>query len=126
MKVKKTFPIRFADDILVFGETQEQMEKVKDRITAFLTPRGLEINEGKTIIKTIEEGTDFLGYNIREYPDPTRVGKKGKPTKKGILIIKPSKPKIEKFKKTIKSILTKMKNSGAAKVIMKLNPIIRG
>jgi RNA-directed DNA polymerase len=102
------------------------MEKVKDRITAFLTPRGLEINEGKMIIKTIEEGTDFLGYNIREYPDPTRVGKKGKPTKKGILIIKPSKPKIEKFKKTIKSILTKMKNSGAAKVIMKLNPIIRG
>lgn len=29
MKVKKAFPIRFADDILVFGETQEQMEKVE-------------------------------------------------------------------------------------------------
>jgi RNA-directed DNA polymerase len=126
MKVKGAFPIRFADDILVFGETMNQMEKVKELIIEFLKPRGLELNEGKTSIKTIEEGIDFLGYNIREYPDETRVGKKGKPTKKGILIVKPSKTKIENFKKTIKGILTKMRNHGAGKVIMKLNPIIRG
>jgi len=126
MKVSRAFPIRFADDILVFGETMDQMEKVKERIIEFLKPRGLELNEGKTVIKTIEEGTDFLGYNIREYPDETRVGKKGKPTKKGILIVKPSKTKIENFKKTIKDILIKMRNHGAGKVIMKLNPIIRG
>jgi RNA-directed DNA polymerase len=126
MKVKGAFPIRFADDILVFGETMDQMEKVKELIIEFLKPRGLELNEGKTSIKTIEEGIDFLGYNIREYPDETRVGKKGKPTKKGILIVKPSKTKIENFKKTIKGILTKMRNHGAGKVIMKLNPIIRG
>ena len=126
MKVKGAFPIRFADDILVFGETMDQMEKVKELIIEFLKPRGLELNEGKTSIKTIEEGIDFLGYNIREYPDETRVDKKGKPTKKGILIVKPSKTKIENFKKTIKSILTKMRNHGAGKVIMKLNPIIRG
>jgi len=126
MKVKGAFPIRFADDILVFGETMNQMEKVKELIIEFLKPRGLELNEGKTSIKTIEEGIDFLGYNIREYPDETRVDKKGKPTKKGILIVKPSKTKIENFKKTIKGILTKMRNHGAGKVIMKLNPIIRG
>lgn len=126
MKVKQTFPIRFADDIMVFSNERSNLEKVIKIINDFLKPRGLEINEAKTEIKPIEIGVDFLGYNIREYPDQTRVGIKGKPHKKGIILIKPSKKRIEGFKLKIKNIIKELKYVSAGRLIVKLNPIIRG
>jgi RNA-directed DNA polymerase len=126
LKVKQTFPIRFADDIIVFSNERSSLEKVIKIINNFLKPRGLEINEAKTEIKPIEIGVDFLGYNIREYPDQTRVGIKGKPHKKGIILVKPGKKQIKSFKLKIKNILKELKYVSAGRLIVKLNPIIRG
>lgn len=126
MKVKQTFPIRFADDIIVFGNDRSTVEKTKENIKIFLKPRGLELNEDKTEVKPIESGVDLLGYNIREYPDKTRIGIKGKPHKRGIILIKPSKKSISSFKQRIKDVMIKLRNAKAGKLIMELNPIIRG
>lgn len=73
------FPIRYADDMAVFAKTPAELEKAKEEIIDFLKPRGLELNEGKTMIKPIEEGVDLLGFNIREYPDITRTKNPTKP-----------------------------------------------
>lgn len=126
MKVPKTFPIRFADDIIVFSNEKINLEKAKEIIINFLKPRGLVLNEGKTEMKPIESGVDFLGYNIREYPDKTRIGIKGKPHKQGVILVKPSTKSIETFKLKIKGVIRELKNASAGRLITKLNPIIRG
>merc|ERR1712196_241619 len=87
MQVEGTYPIRFADDIAVFSDTPDKLEKVNEYIEEFLNTRGLKINEEKTSITSIENGVDFLGYNIREYPNSAKTGLKGKATKKGILLV---------------------------------------
>lgn len=126
LKVPHTFPIRFADDIMVFSNEKSNLEKAKEAIINFLKPRGLELNEGKTEIKPIESGVDFLGYNIREYPDKTRIGIKGKPHKLGVILVKPSKNSIINFKLKIRKTLMELKNASAGRLITVLNPIIRG
>lgn len=126
LKIKQVFPIRFADDITVFANERIQLEKAMEAIKSFLKPRGLEINEEKSEIAPIQSGVDFLGYNIREYPDKTRVGIKGKPHKRGVVLIKPAKKRIEGFKTKIKNVISENKYVSAGLLIKKLNPIIRG
>jgi RNA-directed DNA polymerase len=126
MKQPKTFPVRYADDVIIFANDKESLEKVKETINGFLKPRGLEINGEKTVIAPIEKGLDILGYNLREYPDETRTNIKGKPNKKGVLLIKPSTQSIKNFKQKVKSALFKLRKKKAADVVKKLNPIIRG
>ena len=52
-------------------------------LVEFLAERGLELSDEKTVITHIDDGFDFLGYNIRKY--------------KGVLLIKPSKKSLKKF-----------------------------
>lgn len=123
---KTVFPIRFADDIAVFGNRYEDVVKMKEIIIDFLKPRGMALNGEKTTIAEIKKGVDFLGYNIREYRDPTRVGRPRKPHKQGILLIKPSSKAINRFMINVKETIKKYGRSSAYTLILKLNPIIRG
>ena len=60
--------IRFADDLLITGATQELLEQgVKPVVETFLHERGLELSPEKTVVRSIEEGADFLGQNLRKY-----------------------------------------------------------
>lgn len=126
MREKGTFPVRFADDILVLSNTKEKLEKVKENLIEFLKPRGLTLNEGKTMLKPIEEGVNFLGYNVKEYPTAPQVGWKRMPTKKGKVLIKPAEKSVENFKSMIREVFKTYKKSSAAKLILNLNPKIRG
>ncbi|MBF0316523.1 MAG: group II intron reverse transcriptase/maturase [Oligoflexia bacterium] len=81
--------IVYADDFIVTAKSKEILEtKVKPVIENFLKERGLELSREKTKITQIEEGFDFLGFNVRKY--------------KNKLLIKPSK-------NSIKSLLTKIR-----------------
>lgn len=124
----KVFPLRYADDITVFGNNANSVEKMKKVIEDFLKPRGLHLNEEKTRIAEINnpDGIDLLGYNIREYPDRSRVGRPGRPYKQGILLIKPSKKAVLRFKANIRNVLRAHRNGSAFLLINKLNPIILG
>ena len=74
----KVHIVRYADDFIVTGESEELLEnQVKPLIIEFLKPRGLALSEEKTKISHINDGFDFLGFNIRKY--------------KGKLLTKPSK-----------------------------------
>jgi RNA-directed DNA polymerase len=126
LKVKYCVPVRFADDILILARTNEKLLEALEKVKDFIKPRGLKINNEKTVISRIEDGFEYLGYSIREHVDVTRQEKKGFKLKKGIVIQKPSKTAIKSFKQKIKECIQKFGNLKAGLLILKLNPIITG
>jgi len=106
--------VRYADDFIVTGSNEEVlMNIVKPIIAKFLLERGLELSEKKTKITNVYSGFDFLGQNIRKYPN-------------GKLLIKPSK---DNFKSVLIKISQMVRwNLGAspAKLIRSLNSVITG
>jgi RNA-directed DNA polymerase len=105
--------IRYADDLVALCHTHEEAEQVKHRLAEWLTPRGLSFNEGKTRIVHLSEGFDFLGFNVRRYPN-------------GKLIIKPSKAAVQRIRKRLRTEMRALRGANSAAVLQKLNPIIRG
>ncbi|MEL7039483.1 MAG: reverse transcriptase domain-containing protein [Cyanobacteria bacterium J06592_8] len=104
--------IRYADDFIVTAKDKESLEKVLILIKQWLSNRGLEISEEKTRIVNINDGFDFLGFNLRHY--------------NGKLLIKPQKEKVLAFCKKIGKTLAQMKARTQEEVIKTLNPLLRG
>ncbi|MEB3278053.1 MAG: group II intron reverse transcriptase/maturase [Lyngbya sp.] len=100
--------IRYADDFIVTAKDKESLEQVLILIKQWLSNRGLEISEEKTRIVNINEGFDFLGFNLRHY--------------NGKLLIKPQKEKVLAFCKKIGKTLAQMKARTQEEVIKTLNP----
>jgi RNA-directed DNA polymerase len=73
--------VRYADDFIITGHSKEWLEQeVKPVVVEFLAERGLVLSPEKTRLTHIEEGFDFLGWNIRKY--------------NGKLLMKPSKANV--------------------------------
>ena len=105
--------VRYADDFIITGSTKDLLEnKVLPVVRDFLSHRGLTLSEQKTRIIHINEGFDFLGFNIR------RFGKK--------VITKPSKASVKRLIRKIKDISKRSRSVKTENYIRKLNPIIRG
>jgi RNA-directed DNA polymerase len=78
----KMHMVRYADDFIITGNSKEWLEhEVKPAVVAFLAERGLVLSPDKTKVTHIDEGFDFLGWNIRKY--------------KGKLLMKPSKGNVK-------------------------------
>ena len=109
--------VRYADDFLVTGISKELLEKeVKPLVEQFMSERGLTLSPEKTVITHIREGFDFLGQNVRKY----KAGKRDK------LLVKPSKKNVQAHLEKVRDIIKKNKALPAGKLILLLNPIIRG
>jgi RNA-directed DNA polymerase len=102
----------YADDFLALCRSRAQAEEVKARLAAWLTPRGLAFNEDKTRIVHLDEGCDFLGFNIRRY--------------RGKLLTKPSKAALRRIRERLSAEALALRGANAEAVIAKLNPIIKG
>lgn len=110
---EKVSLIRYADDFIITGETKELLEsEVKPLVEQFMRERGLELSSKKTVITHIENGFDFLGQNVRKY--------------QGKLLIKPSKDSVQELLAKVRKIVRENKQTPAGKLIVQLNPIIRG
>jgi RNA-directed DNA polymerase len=106
--------IRYADDFIVTSRSKELLEtEVKPIIEVFLRERGLQLSPEKTKITHVTEGFDFLGQNVRRYPN-------------GKLLIKPARKSIRSLLIRVKEIVRKHLGSTAHRLIMRLNPLIRG
>jgi RNA-directed DNA polymerase len=105
--------VRYADDVVVLCHSQQQAELVKARLAEWLAPRGLAFSEDKTRIVHLSEGFDFLGFNIRRYPNRK-------------LLIKPSQAAIRRVRERLASELRTLRGGNAMAVIATLNPVIRG
>jgi RNA-directed DNA polymerase len=113
-KAARVHLIRYADDFIVTGVSKELLEtRVKPLVEAFLRERGLALSAEKTRITNIQEGFNFLGQNVRRYPN-------------GKLLIKPSRASIANLLIKAKSIVRRHHGSAAHLLIMRLNPLIRG
>jgi RNA-directed DNA polymerase len=104
--------IRYADDLLALCHSRQQAEQIKARLTAWLAPRGLSFNEDKTQVVTLDEGFDFLGFNVRRYCR--------KP------LIKPSSAAIRRIREQLRAEMMSLRGVNVSAVIKRLNPIIRG
>ena len=105
--------VRYADDFIVTGESPEFLrEEVLPIIRDFMTERGLQLSEEKTVITHINDGFDFLGKNIRKY--------------NGKLLIKPSKQSVGSLLKKVREIVKSNKSAKQDSLIRQLNPVIRG
>src|SRR5713226_5982320 len=98
---------------LISGSSQEVLEQeVQPAVEQFLRERGLSLSREKTVITHIENGFDFLGQNVRKY--------------RGKLLIKPSKESVQGLLEKVRKLVKANKQAPAGKLIVQLNPIIRG
>jgi RNA-directed DNA polymerase len=105
--------VKYADDLVVMCGSSEQAEQVKERLAAWLAPRGLTFNEAKTRVVRLEEGFEFLGMHIRRYHN-------------GKLLIKPSKAAVQRIRKRLTTEMRALRGAHTHAVVTRLNPIIRG
>jgi len=106
--------VRYADDFVITSKSKELLEgEIKPLVERFLQERGLELSPTKTVITHVEHGFDFLGQNVRRYPN-------------GKLLIKPSKKNVGTFLNGIRRIIKEAHGVSAADLIDQLNPKIRG
>ena len=110
---RKVHLVRYADDFIITGATRALLiDEVKPLVMQFLEERGLQLAEEKTHVVHIDDGFDFLGFNLRKY--------------NGTLLIKPATTSIAAVKDKVRTII---KNGGSLPpgvLIHRLNPVIRG
>ena len=105
--------VRYADDFIITGRTKDVLEnEVKPLVIQFLKTRGLELSLEKTRITHIEQGFDFLGWNVRKY--------------NGKFLTRPSKRNVKAFLAKVRRIIKAHKQVSAGNLIGMLNPVIRG
>jgi RNA-directed DNA polymerase len=108
--------VTYADDFVVLCHSREQAEQVRDRLSIWLAQRGLGFNEDKTRITKVDDGFDFLSFNIRRYHGAG--GAK--------VLTRPSGDAMKKMRRRIANELRTLRGSRLLDVIGVLNPIIRG
>ena len=105
--------VRYADDWICTASSREILEQeVLPIVVTFLKERGLELSQEKTRITHINEGFDFLGFNLRKY--------------KNKLLIKPGKKGIKTFLNNIRETIVSKRTSKTENLIRILNPKIQG
>lgn len=115
--------IRYADDVICTGKSVEVLKNVQKKISKFLEPRGLKLNEQKTKITNVKDGFTFLGFDIQKVKyDPQR--NPGASSREYIVIVVPSKKGRIKIKAKIAEII--IKNRKLIDIIGLINPILRG
>jgi RNA-directed DNA polymerase len=104
--------VRYADDFVVMCTSKEQAHSLREKLAAWLEPRGLAFNSEKTRIVHVDDGFDFLGFNVRRYGGKT--------------LIKPSQDAIRRAKERIRTVIRKARGAPVARLVATLNPYVRG
>lgn len=112
-KQAKLHFIRYADDFIITAADRAFLEnEVTPRLQVFLQERGLTLSPTKTHISHINDGFDFLGFNIRKY--------------KGKLLTKPAKPNVQRFLNQLRADISAHTHTSALDLIAFLNPKLKG
>src|ERR1700682_5432315 len=99
--------VRYADDFVVLCRTEAQVQEAHDLVQRHLTSLGLTLSAEKTKTTQFREGFAFLGFDISAWSVTMR-------------------PKsVEKFKTKVRELTARSHNLDA-RVIEKLNRVIRG
>jgi hypothetical protein len=104
--------IRYADDLVALCHSREHALEVKAKLAGWLAPRGLAFNEDKTQVVSVDDGFDFLGFNVRRY--------------NGKLLIKPSVAAVKRIRERLRVEIKALRGADASAVPRRINPIVRG
>jgi RNA-directed DNA polymerase len=104
--------IRYADDMVIILQPNEDEKAILEKIDEFLAERGMRVSERKTRITATTDGFDFLGWHFK-------VQKNGK------FRSTPSVDNYKAFRKKVKTIVNNS-NYGATAKAEKLAPVVRG
>ncbi|AGH42489.1 RNA-directed DNA polymerase [Paraglaciecola psychrophila 170] len=105
--------IVYADDFIITGASREILEsKVKPAVISFLKLRGLTLSEEKTHLTHVNDGFNFLGFNVRKYD--------------GKLLIKPAKENVKLFLDKLRNTIKNSRQCNDGSIIRQLNLKIRG
>lgn len=111
-KQKRYGFIRYADDFIVTARSREDINAIVPTLVEWLKQRGLELNQDKTQIVSIQDGFDFLGVTIRQF--------------KGHCLPIPQKAKVLAFIQRIRDWLKQHLAVSPEVLIRHLNPILLG
>jgi RNA-directed DNA polymerase len=117
--ISKRAVVRYADDFVLFCESQEDAELAMQITVDWLKKRGLEFSSEKTSIVHLSEGFDFLGFHVRQY-------KSAKAKTGWKLLIKPSKKSVAKIREKLKALWLRYTGAPIQALIKAMNPLIRG
>lgn len=112
VKSSKYGYIRYADDFLITARNEEDIKAVVPIVEEWLKQRGLTLNQDKTSITQIEQGVNFLGFNLRQY--------------KGKILTKPQKEKVLTFLQRLRNWLKTNKTLPQNAVIAHINQQLIG
>ncbi|MFD7668628.1 group II intron reverse transcriptase/maturase [Streptomyces sp. NPDC059788] len=104
--------VRYADDFVAICHSEEEAHQVRRKLGEWLGPRGLTFNEEKTRVVHLDEGFDFLGFNVRRYS--------------GKLLIKPSKEAVKRFQERLRAEMLSLRGANVGAVLRRIVPITRG
>ena len=112
-RAAKVHVIRYADDFIVTGSSQELLhDHVVPAVTSFLSARGLSLSREKTRITRVADGFDFLGQHIRKFD--------------GKLRIRPAKASLRALLDKTREITRTYQGKSLWMMINALNLVIRG
>ena len=105
--------VRYADDFIVTGKSKTLLEtKIKPAIETFLSDRGLELSEEKTVITHIKDAFTFLGQTFRRHGSTLHIT----PSKEGVLALV----------RRVGDLIRQHRSSPMEGLIKKLNQLLRG
>ncbi len=104
--------VRYADDMVIILQPQDDAEQILAQISQFLAERGLKVSEKKTRLTATTDGFDFLGWRFK-------VQNNGK------FRCVPSVDNFKALRQKVKHIVNNS-NYGATTKAMKLAPVVRG
>ncbi len=104
--------VKYADDFIITAKSKDEIEEILPEVKQWLLDRGLELSTEKSKLVHIDEGFNFLGFNVRHYG--------------GKLLIKPQKEKVLAFCKKVGKLIKKNATVKQDVLIGKLNPLLRG
>jgi len=99
--------VRYADDFVVLTKSQAKVREAHDLVLQHLASLGLSLSAEKTKMTTFRQGFAFLGFDIAAWS------------------VKMRTKSVEKFKDKIRE-LTPRKQNLDAKVVKKVNQVVRG
>ena len=108
--------VKYADDFVVLCKTLEDAKDVYRLLDSYLDERGLTLAPDKTKITHINDGFDFLSFNIRCYKGQDR----------DRVLIKASKDSKKSFKRKVKDIVRNCYPWNMEESIVRLNYLING
>jgi len=115
--------VRYADDIVITLADKANVDKVKEGREEFLKVRGLKLKETKTRAGHIEEGFDFLGWNLRRSKRDYRY-QTSNTVSDMVFIMTPSKGAVERVKKKMRETIRE--NRSKMEMVEELNLQLKG